>query len=435
MDDNLGSALANAERRGPSRFVKMLGDHPDIELPFCGDKGPIPSSANAHYYLRRVFGRAIRFNEMKHQLELCGRAVTNEDASALAIHMQMTYRKNFSPNHIEQAFENFSHLDAECRYHPVFDYLNGLEPNPPGADPISDLIDQGVIQLDDAVWGEWRGAFKEYLRCFFIGAVARVVNPGCKHDCALIFQGKQGIGKSTFFRALCDEESWFTDSATQIDNKDAYMISSSVWIHEWSELSQIRKGNKEDVKRFLSSAKDTYRPPYGRRTVDIQRASVIVGSTNESEFLSDDENRRFWVIPIVSIDVDRVREMRDRLWAQAYDLHMQGAPHYLSPAWQAMQEEINEDFIDHGSWKMPIIKWLTPPGAEMTIPIVDGAYEITTAMVMSECLKIQEGMHRRADEMKVAQILAHLGWEHVRVRRNGYRVWVFRRTFLQDPNN
>lgn len=434
MDETLDQALANAERRGPSQFVRLLADTYEIDLPYCGDKGPIACSANAYHYIRMAFKGQIRFNEMKHQLELCGRAITNEDASALAIHLQMKYRKQFSPTHVEQAFDNFSHLDAECRYHPVYDYLAGLEPNKPGDDPISELIDDGVIQVDEAEWGEWKGVFKEYLRCFFIGAVARVVQPGIKHDCALIFQGKQGIGKSTFFRALCKDDSWFTDSATQIDNKDAYMISSSVWIHEWSELSQVRKSNKEDVKRFLSSAKDTYRPPYGRRTVEVQRASVIVGSTNESEFLSDDENRRFWVIPVVAIDSARAHAMRDRLWAQAYDLHMQGAAHFLSAPWQAMQEEVNKDFIDHGAWKHPIILWMRPDRASFSIPVIDGAYEVTTSLVLSDCLKIPEGMHTRASEMKVAQILIHLGWEHVRVRRNGFRVWVFRRDFLnQEP--
>ena len=75
---------------------------------------------------------------------------------------------------------------------------------------------------------------------------------------------------------------------------------------------------------------------------------------------------------------------------------------------------------------------MSPNCAELSIPVIDGAYEVTTSMVLSDCLKIPEGMHNRASEMKVAQILLHLGWEHVRVRRNGFRVWVFRREFLAN---
>lgn len=81
-------------------------------------------------------------------------------------------------------------------------------------------------------------------------------------------------------------------------------------------------------------------------------------------------------------------------------------------------------------WKALIIKWMSPNRAELSIPVIDNAYEVTTSFVLSDCLKIPEGMHTRASEMKVAQILVHLGWEHMRVRRDGFRVWVFRREFL-----
>jgi hypothetical protein len=100
----------------------------------------------------------------------------------------------------------------------------------------------------------------------------------------------------------------------------------------------------------------------------------------------------------------------------------------------ALMERVRLDtkgnFIDRNAWEPKIIQWMRPDRAEMSIPVIEGMYEVTTSLVLSDCLKIPEGMHTRASEMKVAQILIHLGWEHMRVRRNGFRVWVFRREFL-----
>lgn len=432
-DETLGQSLALASRKPVSEFFRLLGalgkDGDDIDLPLHGDRGVIPSAFNVKEYLRRKLGEHIRYNEMKHQLEVCGRPVANEDAAAIAIHLQSRYRKLFLPTHVEMAFDSFSHLDGECRYHPVQDYLTSLAPIKPGKDPIADLIDAGVIQVNPE-FAEWKELFKQFLRCFFIGAVARVFDPGCKHDCALILQGKQGVGKSTFFKSLCLEESWFTDSSTNIDNKDAYMVSSSVWIHEWAELSQIQKSNKEEVKRFLSSATDTYRPPYGRRTVEVKRASVIVGSTNEDRFLSDDENRRFWVIPVESIDVTRVEQMKDSLWSQAIDLYNMGEKHFLPKEWQKLHGELNEDFVDLGPWYEDVMRWQTPPAGELSIAFIDGFYETTTSQVLGSCLNISAPQRTRSAETRVGTILQRLGWSRSRIRRNGHLIYVYRKDTL-----
>jgi hypothetical protein len=37
---------------------------------------------------------------------------------------------------------------------------------------------------------------------WLVSAVARVLKPGCKADCALVLEGKQGAGKSSILRAL-----------------------------------------------------------------------------------------------------------------------------------------------------------------------------------------------------------------------------------------
>jgi len=57
-------------------------------------------------------------------------------------------------------------------------------------------------------------------RRFFIGAVTRALEPGCKMDTMLVVEGDQGIGKSTAVSELFYNH-WFSDDLSDIGSKDA----------------------------------------------------------------------------------------------------------------------------------------------------------------------------------------------------------------------
>ena len=83
-------------------------------------------------------------------------------------------------------------------------------------------------------WAYSRAVGARYL----ISAVARVFQPGCKADCALILEGDQGIGKSTMLRVLF--EPWFTDEIADLGSKDSAMQMAGVWCIEMAELDALR---------------------------------------------------------------------------------------------------------------------------------------------------------------------------------------------------
>jgi len=118
-------------------------------------------------------------------------------------------------------------------------------------------------------------------------------------------QSPQGWQKSQFLKKLAGD--WFDDSFGAMSDKDERLKLHSAWILEWAELETVFK--RKDVaatKAFLSCASDSIRPPYGRETVKMLRPSIIVGTTNETEFLSDTTgNRRFWVVPVTALLLKR----------------------------------------------------------------------------------------------------------------------------------
>jgi putative DNA primase/helicase len=154
-------------------------------------------------------------------------------------------------------------------------------------------------------------------RKFLISAVARVMRPGCKVDHVLIFEGLRGTMKSKTLRALVGDD-WFTDQISDLGTKDWCQDLRGVWVIELSELSAIRPGEVEKVKAYISRQVDHYRPSYGRRTIDVPRQRVFIGTTNAREYLSDiTGNRRYWPVTCVKLDLDATHRDREQIWAVA----------------------------------------------------------------------------------------------------------------------
>ena len=85
-----------------------------------------------------------------------------------------------------------------------------------------------------------------------------------------------------------------------MSDKDERLKLHLTWFCEWAELESVfRRRDIAATKAFLSSDTDLVRAPYARKAEKMPRRSIIVGSTNEDQFLNDSTgNRRFWVVPV-----------------------------------------------------------------------------------------------------------------------------------------
>jgi predicted P-loop ATPase len=170
---------------------------------------------------------------------------------------------------------------------------------------------------------------------FLVSAVARIMQPGCQADHVLVLEGAQGIGKTSAARALAVQPEWFAGNLPDIHTKDAALQLCGRWIIEIAELKAIRNSQVEATKNFITETRDTFRPPYGRRTGQFPRQCVFVATTNESEYLRDRSgNRRYWPVRCARIDVTALERDRDHLYAEAMHLYRAGS------AWHLTDDEI-----------------------------------------------------------------------------------------------
>jgi predicted P-loop ATPase len=127
-------------------------------------------------------------------------------------------------------------------------------------------------------------------------------------------EGPQGIGKSSVVEEL--SKPWFSDDIADLGTKDSAMQVRSTWVMELSELSAMTKSAMEKIKAFISRKHDRYRPPYGRRVMEVPRQNIFIGSTNDASWNKDLTGaRRFFPIACGKIDLAAVKRDRDQLWA------------------------------------------------------------------------------------------------------------------------
>lgn len=206
------------------------------------------------------------------------------------------------------------------KFNPVTDYLNGL-------------LWDGKPRLDELFTRYFNAENVEFAQLtgpkFLIGMVARAFDPGCKRDEMPIFEGDQGAKKSTALNILAGDE-YFSDGLPNLHDKDAIQHLQGLWLIEIGELSALRKSEVEEVKRFITTRIDKFRPSYGRNIVERPRTVVFAGTTNNETYLKDPTGaRRFWPITCGQIYVDGLRRDRDQLFAEAVARYRAGERWWL----------------------------------------------------------------------------------------------------------
>ncbi|MFA5801179.1 MAG: virulence-associated E family protein [Thermoleophilia bacterium] len=286
--------------------------------------------------------------------------------------------------------------------HPIRDWLESLRWD--GQPRLNMWMSRGL--------GAIGPIYEKIGRMWMISAVARAIEPGCKVDTTLILHGEQGAGKSSVFRALVPNQRWFSDTSIDIHSKDGRDALVGIWIYELAELDSVRKSETTAVKAFLSAQDDRFRPAYGRNKVRYERQCVIVGSTNEDEFLNDPTGaRRFWPVHVTTIDLKGIAWNRDQLWAEAVAAFHSGEKwHFNRGEDTAALSEIWNQYQLTDIWEDPVAEW------------IQGRGRVQTSDILSSCIKVPIEKQAHHEKMRIGNILRKLGWTRKKVRT---KFWYF----------
>ena len=243
----------------------------------------------------------------------------------------------------EKKIQKAISIIADCnKYHPIRDYLNSLEWD--GTERIRYALTR-FLGADESEYTY------QCLRLFMLGAISRVFKPGCKFEVMLCLVGGQGAGKSTFFRLLAVKDEWFSDDLKKIDDDNVYRKMQGHWIIEMSEMIATANAKSiEEIKSFISRAKETYKVPYETHPADRLRQCVFGGSSNTMDFLPLDRsgNRRFLPIMVhpekaevhILENEAASRAFVDMMWAEAMFIY-QNSPVKLTLS-KDMDRELRE---------------------------------------------------------------------------------------------
>lgn len=310
-----------------SEWLKTLERHPKT--------GVISSTRNNALIILEndpnLKGKIV-FNEFTHRPYILddlpwenakkGQNWSDNDESALFHYLESVYGID-SPGKVRDAL---GVIMKRHRYHPVREYLNGLE---------WDGIDRLDTLLIDYLGAEDCEYVRAVTRKALTAAVKRIYEPGAKFDYMLTLIGPQGVGKSYILNKLGGE--WFSDSLTGVQGKEAYEQLQGAWIIEMGELTATRRADNEAIKHFLTKRVDSYRVAYGRQVTDFPRQCIFVGTTNDYQFLKDRTgNRRFWPVevhvqePKLNLWRELTKAEIDQVWAEAKERYHEGEKLYLT---------------------------------------------------------------------------------------------------------
>ncbi len=277
---------------------------------------------------------------------------SDTDDALLRVYLRSTY-KEFGTKEklIYDAVDKLAH---ERAFHPIREHFKSLAPWDGKKRAETLFIDWLGVEdtpLNRAITLNWLTA-----------AVARVFNPGCIYQTALVLPGNQGVGKSFILERL-GYKKWYIALTDKLTDNHALDALKLAWITELKEGDAWSKADVAAQKRFIDGSQDTYRSAYAKNAKSFLRQCVIAITLNDKQFLSDNTgNRRYMPLESTRPAGDYVTDVRgehltdnslvDQIWAEVYahynELFKDGFDEHkleLSPEYRRQIEKNNEKYV------------------------------------------------------------------------------------------
>jgi predicted P-loop ATPase len=255
----------------------------------------------------------------------------------------------------------------------------------------------------------WRNCLKKWL----IGLIAGVLkNDPAQY--ALILTGARGAGKTTWLRNLCPPElqkKYYFEGhlIPRANNKETIdLLTEKLVVNFDDQLDQVSHRDFGSLKSIISSMRLTARKSYAINNATRFRICGFIGSINETEFLSEDKNRRYLVFTVLHIKEHPGINMK-QVYAQACHLWEKGQKHNLDLNEQTAINQMNQRYRSISLEEELIMLYFQPISADST----NKGWHSTTEILIY--LQNQTG-HKAIDRRRLGSALKVLGFEQKSIR-------------------
>lgn len=384
-------------------------------------KKPVPTSVDFLAALNEM-GYTFLWNQLDDSIEVNSERIDNGLAAQIRTRMRDRGFKGIQA--IEDAYTAHAY---ERRYHPVRQYLNGLEWD--GDDHIAELCKHFEDNHEPIVYHDKQGnvrgqgpVFRVWCWRWMLGAVAKAYGTGSSkvQNPMLVLDGDQDIGKSHFAAWLCSSlPELFIESAIHPDNKEHDRYLATKWIWEVAELgSTTRRADREALKAFITRGDVTFRKPYERHPIVKPALASFIGTLNdESGFLTDPTgNRRFISVTLKSINWQYTHIDVDQLWGQAAAAYRKGETWQLNTEEKRVRDALNRGYEREDPYEGMILKYFDVDTSQTS----DDWFAFTTDIVGT--LRTMGAKDSdRALTMGIGSALRKLGLDKARRQTEGRR--------------
>lgn len=267
----------------------------------------------------------MRYNSIKRKIILSDQTeLTEQRLNTIYLRARALFN---TPNVTADLIRRMIYSDMIESYHPLIEYIEQNR-HISSSGHIDKLI--STIQTDTPYAAM-------YIKKWYVSLIAAIHGNPVRSVLALLGEGN--TGKTEWFRRLLPKqlESYYGESRLESGKDDEILMCEKLILLD-DELGGKSQSDAKRFKELSSKSVFSLRAPYGRTNEDFKRLSVLCGTSNEIDILTDPTgNTRILPIVVNSINHDLYNSIdKDALFMEAVSLYESGYE------WRLNRDELNQ---------------------------------------------------------------------------------------------
>lgn len=313
--------------------------------------------------------------------------------------------------------------DFSEKYNPLLDFLTALPAWDGKTDYIQMLADRIHIAETDSAH-HTQEDFRYFFKKWFVAMVVTWVTDTVVGQTILIFVGKGGLFKTTFFDKLLPKilhDYFINESTASYTDKDFMEAMASKALMCLDEFETAFGKNLSAFKSCVTKLFFSIRRPYDKYRTELPHRAAMCGTSNSVQIISEEENRRYspWLIESIDSPIDHPIDYQ-HVYAQAVALgkevmerqrkHEDGWVFWLTTEDIEVMREHNKMFMISNYMEDQILRYYRVPGKDVEARYIKFRYSSEILERIGGC----PALSRYIYQQNLASTLLRLGFERKR---------------------